>query len=121
MWKTSRKSFDFCDILLYWMNYSINIANGSKDNNLRVGAVLVTEDNKLVCSAYTDECSGLSWYEILLSKIEKINVNKAYYLFLTVNPLLLKILSYKQQFLRLAGKVYMISFFRPHGIAHFSF
>lgn len=72
---------------LYWMNYSINIANGSKDNNLRVGAVLVTEDNKLVCSAYTDECSGLSWYEILLSKIEKINVNKAYYLFLTVNTL----------------------------------
>lgn len=72
---------------LYWMNYSINIANGSKDNNLRVGAVLVTEDNKLVCSAYTDECSGLSWCEILLSKIEKINVNKAYYLFLTVNTL----------------------------------
>lgn len=72
---------------LYWMNYSINIANGSKDNNLRVGAVLVTEDNKLVCSAYTDECSGLSWCEILLSKIEKINVNNAYYLFLTVNTL----------------------------------
>lgn len=72
---------------LYWMNYSINIANGSKDNNLRVGAVLVTEDNKLVCSAYTDECSGLSWYEILLSKINKLNVNKANYLFLTVNTL----------------------------------
>lgn len=72
---------------LYWMNYSINIANGSKDNNLRVGAVLVTEDNKLVCSAYTDECSGLSWYEILLSKIKKLNVNNAYYLFLTVNTL----------------------------------
>lgn len=72
---------------LYWMNYSINIANGSKDNNLRVGAVLVTEDNKLVCSAYTDEYSGLSWYEILLSKINKLNVNKANYLFLTVNTL----------------------------------
>lgn len=72
---------------LYWMNYSINIANGSKDNNLRVGAVLVTEDNKLICSAYTDECSGLSWYEILLSKINKLNVNKANYLFLTVNTL----------------------------------
>ena len=72
---------------LYWMNYSINIANGSKDNNLRVGAVLVTDDNKLVCSAYTDECSGLSWYEILLSKIKKLNVNNAYYLFLTVNTL----------------------------------
>ena len=72
---------------LYWMNYSINIANGSKDNNLRVGAVLVTEDNKLVCSAYTDECSGLSWYEMLLSKIKKLNVNNAYYLFLTVNTL----------------------------------
>lgn len=72
---------------LYWMNYSINIANGSKDNNLRVGAVLVTEDNKLVCSAYTDEWSGLSWYEILLPKIKKLNVNNAYYLFLTVNTL----------------------------------
>lgn len=72
---------------LYWMNYSINIANNSKDNNLRVGAVLVTEDKKLVCSAYTDECSGLSWYEILLSKTNNLNVNKAYYLFLTVNTL----------------------------------
>lgn len=72
---------------LYWMNYSINIANSSKDNNLRVGAVLVTEDKKLVCSAYTDECSGLSWYEILLSKTNDLNVNKAYYLFLTVNTL----------------------------------
>lgn len=72
---------------IYWMNYSINIANSSKDNNLRVGAVLVTEDYKLVCSAYTDECCDLSWYEILLSKINKLNVNKAYYLFLTVNTL----------------------------------
>ncbi len=72
---------------LYWMNYSINIANRSKDNNLRVGAVLVTEDNKLVCSVYTDEYSGLSWYEILLSKINKLNINKANYLFLTVNTL----------------------------------
>ena len=72
---------------LYWMNYSINIANRSKDNNLRVGAVLVTEDNKLVCSVYADEYSGLSWYEILLSKINKLNINKANYLFLTVNTL----------------------------------
>ncbi len=72
---------------LYWMNYSINIANGSEDKNLRVGAVLVTEDNKLICSAYTDECSGLSWYEILLSKIKELSVNNAYYLFLTVNTL----------------------------------
>lgn len=72
---------------LYWMNYSINIANSSKDNNLRVGAILVTEDNKLVCSAYTDECSGLSWDEILLSKIKDLNLNNAYYLFLTVNTL----------------------------------
>ena len=75
---------------LYWMNYSINIANGSEDKNLRVGAVLVTEDNKLICSAYTDECSGLSWYEILLSKIKELSVNNAYYLFLTVNTLFSK-------------------------------
>ena len=72
---------------LYWMNYSINIANDSEDKNLRVGAVLATEDNKLICSAYTDECSGLSWYEILLSKIKELSVNNAYYLFLTVNTL----------------------------------
>lgn len=72
---------------LYWMNYSIHIANSSKDNNLRVGAILVTEDNKLVCSAYTDECSGLLWDEILLSKIKDLNLNNAYYLFLTVNTL----------------------------------
>lgn len=70
---------------LYWMNYSIEIANSTKDFHLRTGAVLVTEDNKLICSAYTGEYSNLSWCNILMSKIKECNVDNAQFLFLTIN------------------------------------
>lgn len=72
---------------LYWMNYSIEIANNTKNENLHVGAVLVTEDNKLICSAYAGEYSNLSWCTILMSKIKKCNVDNAQFLFLTINTL----------------------------------
>ena len=76
---------------LYWMKYSIDVANSTTDAHLHVGAVLVTEDNKLICSAYAGEYSDLSWSATLVSKINELNVNKAYYLFLTVNKLMEKI------------------------------
>ena len=72
---------------LYWMNYSIDIANSAKDEHLHVGAVLVTEDNNLICSAYAGEYPNLSWFNVLMSKLKECNVDNAYFLFLTVNTL----------------------------------
>ena len=72
---------------LYWMNYSIEIANSTKDEHLHVGAVLVTEDNKLICSAHAGEYSNLSWCTILISKLKECNVGDVYFLFLTINTL----------------------------------
>ena len=72
---------------LYWMNYSIEIANKKNSSKLYVGAVLISNQNKLICSAFTDEKSNLSWCKILLSKIRKYKVNKAQSLFLTINTL----------------------------------
>ena len=72
---------------LYWMNYTINIANNTNDSKLHVGAVLVSNHNKLICSAFTNEEGNSSWYNILLSKIQMINITDAQTLYLTVNTL----------------------------------
>lgn len=40
---------------LYWMNYSINLAKAASNQNLHVGAILVSGTNELICSAFTDE------------------------------------------------------------------
>lgn len=70
---------------LYWMNYSIEVANGKNSSKLHVGAVLISKQNKLICSAFTDEKSNSSWCTTLLYKIRKYKVNKAQSLFLTIN------------------------------------
>ena len=72
---------------IYWMRYSINISTGDSKSNLRVGAVLVSEENKLLCSAFTGEELHASWCAVLLSKVRKLNIFKAQYLYLTINTL----------------------------------
>lgn len=72
---------------LYWMNYTINIANNTNDSKLHVGAVLVSNHNKLICSAFTNEDGNSSWYNILLSKIRMINLTDVQTLYLTINTL----------------------------------
>lgn len=72
---------------LYWMNYSIEISNRHDSSKLHVGAVLISNQNELICSAFTDEKSNSSWCTMLLSKIRKYKVNKAQSLFLTINTL----------------------------------
>lgn len=70
---------------LQWMNYSIDIANNTNDLNLHVGAVLVSSENKLICSSFTDE--NKSWVTKLLSKLRVSNIKNAHSLYLTVNTL----------------------------------
>jgi len=76
---------------IYWMNYSINVANTNKlkvkHNFLRVGAVLVSKSNELICFSYTNETMNFSWYESLLIKIQNSNIKEAEKLFLTINTI----------------------------------
>ena len=70
-----------------WMNYSITIAQQADSSLLRTGSVLVSKDNKLICSAYTGEEYGLTWYPILLNKLRKFKISGAQSIYITINTL----------------------------------
>ncbi len=40
---------------MYWMNYSIHISKEAPQSDLRVGVVIVSENNELLCSAFASE------------------------------------------------------------------
>lgn len=68
-----------------WMDYSITIAKKADSSILRVGSVLVSGDNKLICSAYTGEENNLTWCSLLLSKMRKVKLSSAGTIYVTVN------------------------------------
>ena len=70
-----------------WMNYSITIAQQADPSHLRVGGVLVSKDNELICSAYTGEVYNLTWCSLLLSKIRKLKISSAESIYVTINTL----------------------------------
>lgn len=72
---------------VYWMNYSIAIAQQADPSLLRVGSVLVSKDNKLLCSAYTGEEYGHTWCSLLLNKIRKLKISDAQSIYLTIHTL----------------------------------
>ena len=68
---------------LYWMIYSIENACYCNSSNLYVGAVLVSENGKLIsCSNNSN-----SWSTTLLEEIKKINIEEVDSLYLTINTL----------------------------------
>ena len=72
---------------MQYMNYSINISKGGSGSVIRVGAVLVSDMNEIICSAYTNEEYGKSWCAVLLSKVYCLGVSNAKGIYLTVNTL----------------------------------
>ncbi len=72
---------------LQWMNYSINIADQSSDSGLRVGSVLVSDHNELLCSAYMGEKCDVSWCTVLLDKVQKLRIFSAHSIYITINTL----------------------------------
>jgi SAM-dependent methyltransferase len=72
---------------MHWMNYSINISKGISQTDLQVGAVLVSEYNKLVCSNYTGEECKVFWCSALLNKIRKLKIFNVQSVYITVNTL----------------------------------
>lgn len=72
---------------IYWMHFSINIAREAHQPILQVGAVLVSAENKMICSAFAgEECSD-SWSSVLLSKARKYEISNAQSIFVTINTL----------------------------------
>lgn len=71
----------------YWMKYSIYLMEKSKNSELSVGVVLVSEQNELICSSYTGEEKGKSLYTVLLEKIYAQNAYDAQCIYLTTNTL----------------------------------
>lgn len=67
-----------------WMNYSITIAQQADSSLLRTGSVLVSKDNKLICSTYTGEEYGLTWYPILLNKLRKLKISGAQSIYIII-------------------------------------
>lgn len=85
----------------YWMRLSIEISKESANDTLKVGTVLVSQNDGLLCSAFSGEVDNKTWSEVLVDKIRTLNVSYAHGLFLTINTIhtanvfeLQKILSY---------------------------
>ena len=74
------------DNSLHWMNYSIEIADKALNNNLKIGIVLVVNNNQIF-STYNDEFNSLSWADVLLKKIKEVNIKEAEELYLTINSI----------------------------------
>lgn len=74
------------DNSLHWMNYSIEIADKASNNNLKIGIVLVVNNNQIF-STFNDEFNSLSWADVLLKKIKEVNIKKAEELYLTINSI----------------------------------
>lgn len=69
------------------MNYSINISKGASQSDLRVGVVLVSDHNELICSAFAGEERNASWCSVLLSKVRKRKISNAQSIYITINTL----------------------------------
>lgn len=68
----------------HWMKYAIKLASKVNDDVIRVGAVLV-DNNELVDFACSE--NGISWANDLITKLKNKKINKVDKLFLTINTL----------------------------------
>lgn len=74
--------------LHYWMKKAVSIAASPLSTMLRVGAVLISQNEETFYTAANGEIPFQSWKDVLLSKIKRTpGKNQFAYLFLTVNTL----------------------------------
>ncbi|MFI8932563.1 methyltransferase domain-containing protein [Streptomyces sp. NPDC053474] len=69
------------------MNYAICVAQRAAYPGRRVGVVLVSEHNELMCSAFEGEAPGASWYRTLRNRIQELGIIGAHSAYLTINTL----------------------------------
>lgn len=70
-----------------WMQKSIILAQNASNDLLRVGAILVSSTDELLCSAYSGENNDDSWCKTLLRKINTEHISSAHTAYITVNTL----------------------------------
>ncbi|MGV9266672.1 methyltransferase domain-containing protein [Kitasatospora sp. NPDC003701] len=71
----------------YWMKYAIGLAQETPPPGRRVGAALVSEHGRLICSAFEGEVHGASWFRILRRRVQELGVSSAHSVYLTINTL----------------------------------
>lgn len=70
-----------------WMTYAIDLAEETLQPGRRVGAALVSEHGRLICSAFEGEEPGVSWIRTLRRKVRELGVSSAHSVYLTINTL----------------------------------
>lgn len=68
-----------------YMNLSLAVAAKSSVGDLKVGAVLVSDDNRVICSSCNGEIANLSWNTILALKIKSLGLTHAASLYVTIS------------------------------------
>lgn len=72
---------------IHWMKYSIKLAENASPSHLRVGVVLVSEQNKYIASAYAGEGGITSWLDSLVAKLKAQQIRHANSIYITINTL----------------------------------
>ncbi|MFG1857602.1 methyltransferase domain-containing protein [Actinomadura geliboluensis] len=72
------------------MAYAIRAAQRAPQSGRRVGVVLVSGRDELMCSAFEGEIRGASWYRVLRSRIQELGIYGARSAYLTINTLSVK-------------------------------
>ena len=72
---------------LFWMNYSINLANNLNGQSLKVGAVLVDSNNRLWCSTISSVDNKSNWCIDLIKQMDIQGHKGLYTLYLTISTL----------------------------------
>lgn len=68
-----------------YMNLSLVIAEKSLGGTLKVGAVLVSHDNEVLCSSWNSENENFSWSTELVSQIKLLGIKHAASLYVTIS------------------------------------
>ena len=71
----------------HWMSYSIDLAYKAICSGLHVGAVLVSAQDELLCSAYSGEETDMPWIAVMLDKVKTLKITNAHSIYVTINTL----------------------------------
>lgn len=73
------------DLNKYWSQFAIQISRNSPSNSLRVGAVLISQNNSLISTAFSGELGFRDWSECLIAKLHGSEIKRGHRLFVTIN------------------------------------
>lgn len=72
---------------LKWMEYTINLSKQSPSSDLRIGVVIVSDKNELLCSTFSGEHANVCWTHVIIKKLRNLKLTCAHSIYLTINTL----------------------------------